>query len=289
LKLFTIIVTYNAERWIERTLNSLSLLDVDNTAVVVDNQSSDNTLEIIKRQFSSVVVLPQEQNIGFGKGNNVGIDYALNQGADFVFLLNQDAYWNKGSIKNVLEQMLLDSQLALVSPIHLEGTATTLDFAFHSYVHPTKTNYLADSALKQQKFFYELPFVNAAAWIMKAEVIRKIGVFHPVFEHYGEDDEYCIRLKNNGYKLAICSESFILHDRPQQRANNKFFEPEVHLRRTLILEYFSNNHTPSADASQRFFKLMLYRLLTFKFGKFISGLQEFLKYKSIIKQLTIKQ
>jgi N-acetylglucosaminyl-diphospho-decaprenol L-rhamnosyltransferase len=288
VKLFTIIVTYNAERWIERTLKSLALLDVDNTIVVVDNQSSDNTLEIIKAKFLTVVVLPQTQNIGFGKGNNIGIDYALNQGADFVFLLNQDAYWHSGSMKNVLEQTLLDSQLALVSPVHLEGTATTLDFAFHSYVHPTKTNYLADAALKQQKFFYEIPFVNAAAWIMKAEVIRKIGVFHPVFEHYGEDDEYCIRLKNNGYKLAICSEAFILHDRPQQRTHNKFFEPEVHLRRTLILEYFANNQRPSIDASQRFLKLMLYRLLTFKFGKFISGLQEFLKYKSIIKQLTKK-
>ncbi len=288
MKLFTIIVTYNAERWIERTLNSLSLLDVDNTAVMVDNQSSDNTLEIIKAQFPSVVVLQQAQNIGFGKGNNVGIDYALNMGADFVFLLNQDAYWHRGSIKNVLEQMLLDSQLALVSPIHLEGTATTLDFAFHSYVNPTKTNYLADSALKQQKFFYELPFVNAAAWIIKSDVIKELGAFHPIFEHYGEDDEYCIRLKNNGYKLAICSEAFVLHDRPQQRTHNKFFEPEVHLRRTLILEYFANNQRPSIDASQRFLKLMLYRLLTFKIGKFISGLQEFIKYKRIIKHLTKK-
>jgi N-acetylglucosaminyl-diphospho-decaprenol L-rhamnosyltransferase len=288
MKLFTIIVTYNAEKWIEKTIDSVLRADFVSTIVVVDNASKDGTLELIKNKFPQVKLFAQTTNLGFGKANNLGIEEALKQGADFVFLLNQDAYWHKGSIKNVLEKMLLDEQLAVVSPIHLEGTATTLDFAFHSYVHPTKTNYLADAALKQQKLFYELPFVNAAAWIIKAEVIRKIGAFHPIFEHYGEDDEYCIRLKNNGYRLAICSEAFILHDRPQQRANNKFFEPEVHLRRTLILEYFSNNHTPSADASQRFLKLMLYRLLTLKFSKFFIGLKEFIQYKRIIKQLTKK-
>jgi N-acetylglucosaminyl-diphospho-decaprenol L-rhamnosyltransferase len=285
MKLYTIIVTYNAEQWIEKCLSSLSQVDVANTIVVVDNASKDTTKSIVSK-FPAVVLLPQTDNLGFGKANNIGIEEALKQGADFVFLLNQDAYLHAGSVKNVLQQMNANSKLALVSPVHLAGDATNLDFAFYSYVKPSNTNYLADAAQNRLKSLYTINFVNAAAWLIKAEVIKQIGGFHPIFEHYGEDEEYCIRLKNNGYNLAVSSELFILHDRPQHRTTNAYFLPHKQLRRTLIIEYFANKNKRSADDAKRFFKLIVWLFLTLKWGRAFLAIKEFTKYKKDLGRLS---
>ena len=100
MKIYSIIVTYNGMIWIEKCLKSV----VDQSEViVVDNNSSDNTLNHIKQYFPSVKILPQSENLGFGKANNIGISYALNNGAEAVFLLNQDAHVEKECIDKLVK------------------------------------------------------------------------------------------------------------------------------------------------------------------------------------------
>ena len=70
---FIIIVTYNGERWIRQCINSCLGYNV----IVIDNNSSDQTIKIIENEYPKVVLLKQENNLGFGKANNLGISYAL--------------------------------------------------------------------------------------------------------------------------------------------------------------------------------------------------------------------
>ena len=100
-KIFSIIVTYNGAPWIERCLHDLFESDLETEVIVVDNASSDNTLELL-HSFENIHLVKNIENVGFGQANNVGIDLAMKQGADFIFLLNQDAYVFKNTISQLV-------------------------------------------------------------------------------------------------------------------------------------------------------------------------------------------
>ena len=77
IKLYVIIVTYNAMKWIDRCLSSVITSTIKSKIVVIDNNSTDNSVEYIKENFNEVIILPNNKNLGFGKANNLGIKYAL--------------------------------------------------------------------------------------------------------------------------------------------------------------------------------------------------------------------
>ena len=138
--------------------------------------------------------MKQESNLGFGKANNLGISYALNNSCDYVFLLNQDAYLEKDVIDRMLAVHKKNTDYGVLSPIHLNGEGNKLDKNFSNYINYNGNPYLYLDALKgETKEIYEVPFVNAAAWLIPAATLKIIGGFDPLFFHYGEDNNYCQR------------------------------------------------------------------------------------------------
>src|SRR5258706_13117839 len=90
---YVVIVNWNGKKDTETCLSSLQKIDkriADFHMVVVDNGSSDDSIESIQKKFPHVTVLPTGENLGFTGGNNVGIEYALQKNADFIWLLNND-------------------------------------------------------------------------------------------------------------------------------------------------------------------------------------------------------
>ena len=83
-KIAVVIVTFNGEIWIKKNLNSLLNSNYPIEIIIVDNASTDKTINIIK-EFSSIELIQNKNNLGFGKANNIGIDFALKNGADAVF------------------------------------------------------------------------------------------------------------------------------------------------------------------------------------------------------------
>lgn len=207
---FIIIVTYNGERWIRQCINSCLGYNV----IVIDNNSSDQTIKIIENEYPKVVLLKQENNLGFGKANNLGISYALKNSCDYVFLLNQDAYLEKDVIDRMLAVHKKNTDYGVLSPIHLNGEGNKLDKNFSNYINYNGNPYLYLDALKgETKEIYEVPFVNAAAWLIPAATLKIIGGFDPLFFHYGEDNNYCQRLQYHDLKIGIVSNTYIYHDR----------------------------------------------------------------------------
>ncbi len=204
---YTIIVTYNGMRWIDLCLKSLQ--DQSKVIIVIDNNSDDDTVAFIAKKYSEVIILPQNKNLGFGKANNIGISYAISKGAEFVFLLNQDAYANKDCICNLLEVANNQKELSVFSPIHLNGKGTALDRYFSFCAHKNS----AFSENKVEICLYEVPMVNAAAWFVPAKIFESIGGFDPLFYHYGEDHNFCQRLEYHHFKIYVVSSLFIRHDR----------------------------------------------------------------------------
>ena len=89
ISVFTIIVTFNGEQWIRNCLLSIRESSISSHIIVVDNSSTDETINIIILEFPEVTLIQNEINLGFGKANNIGIQFALKKSATFLLLLNQ--------------------------------------------------------------------------------------------------------------------------------------------------------------------------------------------------------
>ncbi|WP_228851078.1 glycosyltransferase family 2 protein [Aegicerativicinus sediminis] len=207
--LFIIIVTYNGIKWLSKCLNSC----VAHKVIVVDNSSSDGTLNFIQENFPEITILPQKSNLGFGAANNIGISHALNNGADYVLLLNQDAYLKDDTVAELIKAHKMNPKFGILSPIHLNGTGDKLDKNFSKYL--TGHGKLKTDELSQvlSQPIHELSFINAAAWLLPRKTLEIIGGFDPIFFHTGEDVNYCQRVLYHNLKIGVVPEAYILHDR----------------------------------------------------------------------------
>ena len=212
-KIAVVIVTFNGEIWIKKNLNSLLNSNYPIDIIIVDNASTDETINIIK-EFSTIKLIQNETNLGFGKANNIGIDLALKKGTDAIFLLNQDTWIYENTITNLVEALFENTNLGIVSPMHYSADETTLDENFNTYFNRFKKE--GDSELIRM-----VAFINAAAWLVSKDCFLKTGFFDPIFNHYGEDRNFSERVKFHGFKIVVAKNAAICHDRIVKLSSNK--------------------------------------------------------------------
>lgn len=226
-------------KWMERCLSSLRHSTVPTTIVVIDNLSTDGTVDFIKKNFPEVVCLPQSKNLGFGQANNLGMRYALENDANYVLLLNQDAYL----APDAFEQMLDESDgKSLLSPIHMNGTDDAIDFNFkQNTLTNTRVNLIDDLLCGTVKGKYKVDYVNAACWFMPISIIKRIGGFNPLFKQYSEDDNYVHRLSYFGIDIYVVPKARVCHDR--NRVGNVTVYKKGKVKRELFSEACNIDHT----------------------------------------------
>lgn len=209
-----VIVTYNGMHWIAKCLQSCA----GYPTVVVDNNSTDGTVAFIKSQFPFVQIMEEPINLGFGQANNKGISWALQQGFANVFLLNQDAYLSESCIDTLHKISKQNPEYGILSPVHLNGKGDRLDKRFAMHMDFTKNPaFYSDFVIGNKKqIIYNVPFVNAAGWWVTKECLLTVGGFDPLFFHYGEDDNYCQRVRYHGFHIGVVPNVYIHHDREER-------------------------------------------------------------------------
>lgn len=230
MKLFAIVVTYNGMQWYDRCFGSLCNSEVPIETVVVDNASSDDTVAYIKEHFPHAHLIENAENLGFGRANNLGIRYAYDQGADYVFLLNQDAWIEPDTICGLMAIAQSHPEFGILSPIHLNADKNKIERLLLRRLDDCKTTspkLFDDMYFGRLKDVYVTKYVNAAAWFVPRHTIETVGGFDPIFFHYGEDDNYIHRVLYHGMKIGICPKVTIVHDNDRPRPLYDSREREV--------------------------------------------------------------
>jgi GT2 family glycosyltransferase len=212
-RIFVVIVTYNGAKWIEKCIYSLLDSHYPVEIIVVDNCSTDETISLLKT-FETIHFIPSVENLGFGKANNIAIDYALKNKADYVFLLNQDTWIFNDTIEKLVAVAEADASFGIVSPMHFSGYETILDESFKVYLSRQTKRFTTIDAVS-------VPFVNAAAWLVSKDCLEKVGLFEPLYTHYGEDRNYCDRVLYHRFSIVVAEGAKICHDRIVTRNFNK--------------------------------------------------------------------
>lgn len=222
MRIFVIIVTYNAAKWIDKCFGNLRKTSIPLEIIAVDNNSADNTVEILHSYYPEVELFKCKKNLGFGKANNIGIRKALEKGADYFFLLNQDAWIEPAFIEGLINLHKNNTDFGILSPIHLNGSGNALDYRFSITCNDINCpGFVSDLYLKKTKELYEIIFANAAFWLISKECILKAGIFDPVFPHYGEDTDYVNRIRYHGFKIGISPIYHGFHERDKRPTSEK--------------------------------------------------------------------
>jgi GT2 family glycosyltransferase len=221
-----VIVTYNAAQWLQRCLESVLASSIPVEIIVVDNASSDETMQIAASFGAPVTLLAQSANLGFGRANNLGISYALQHTVDYVFLLNQDTHVDPEALGTLVSAMRSDSQYGILSPMHWNRDGTAIDKNFLNYIkdYSDRSHYADRHFGRHEKTIYKIDYVNAAAWLLSKECLLKVGGFDPLFFMYGEDDDLCQRALRHGFKIGFVPDANIYHYRESSPASGSFYE-----------------------------------------------------------------
>ena len=212
MDLYVIIVTYNGAPWIRGALDSLRRSELPCIPVVVDNASTDDSVDIVRREYPEAVLLAQSDNTGFGIGNNIGISLALQRGAKYIFLLNQDAFVTPPAFGALVDFMERHPEYAVTTPLHCSPDLGSIDRGtLRGYLHPYAPDYLSDACLGQVKEHYNIRGINAAAWMVRSAAFRTVGGFDPVFFMYGEDDDLITRFAHLGQRFALVPAARVVH------------------------------------------------------------------------------
>lgn len=242
MKVFAIVVTYNGMRnnWIKSCLDSLLSSSIAVNIIVIDNCSSDNSLNFIAENYKTVALIGLKENLGFGKANNIGLSRAVEEGGDYFFLLNQDATVDKNTIEKLVNIAQENQDFGVISPIHLDGKGNAMDynFAYNIGVQYCESLFSDFVLHKVKEDLYETSFVCAAGWLLSINTLRIVGGFNPSFNHYAEDNNYIDRLKYFGMKVGVYPKVFIYHDR-ERRPKGALEDEGLILKRAYFL-YYSN-------------------------------------------------
>lgn len=238
-KILVLVVTWNGSAVIRRCLDSLRRSTIPVVTYVVDNNSEDDTVEVIQQNYPEVMLRANSGNIGFGQANNIGFDYAIGNGFDYVMMLNQDTYIEPDAIQKLVDAHLRNPGFGMLSPMHYKAEGR-LDDNFYRYVLEGCGHLVHDLLVRSSciREVYPCGFVNAAAWLLSIDCIKKVGGFNPVFFHTGEDVDYYNRMDFGGFGTGVVFDAVIYHTRSNwgrlKGYANLYFHRYVHYQVALL-------------------------------------------------------
>jgi GT2 family glycosyltransferase len=229
-KVVSIVVTYNGSEWIDDCFDSQLFSTIPVKIIAIDNASTDGTPDIIRQKFPSVEIIENKKNLGFGKANNIGIKKALEYGAEYILLLNQDAAIIPGTLGKLIKIFESEAGYGVLSPFHLYSDFQ-IENSFLNYLNKENTpDLINDSLTGNMQEVYNTLYVNAAIWLISKRCLLKVGGFAPIFPHYGEDNNFIHRCEYHKIKVGIVPGAKGYHLRDQ----NSYSWP---FRKRLYREY----------------------------------------------------
>jgi GT2 family glycosyltransferase len=263
-----IIVNHNSQSYLKQTLSSLSksLNSLNHEIIVVDNASSDGSLEAVKQDFPWVKRIALSQNVGFARGNNVGARQACGQ---YLFLLNNDTYVPTGAIQKLLELKKQHPEFGIVAPIILHPDET-LQLSWGKDLHLFSEVFLKYFASgwyawrfkrKRGRISQNVDWVSGACFLIERKLFEQIGGFDENFFLYAEDADLCRRIRKLGYTIHLTSEAWIIHYQGQSVSQypGRFLHEA---KRSQLYYYYKHNGRYSA-AMLRFYLIFRFSLKLF--------------------------
>lgn len=226
-QVFIVILNWNGYKNTSECLDSLKKLDYSNyKIVIVDNGSTDDSVNKIKAVYPDITLIENKKNLGFGGGCNVGIRFALEHRADYIWLLNNDTIVDKNALSEMVKVAENNPEVGAVGSIlYYVDEPMKIQAWGGGYVNmwagvPRQFN----KPVSDDK----LQYITGASLLLRSSALLQVGLFDERFFMYWEDTDLGFKLRKAGWKLAV--------------ANSKIWHKESASlgKKSPILDYYFN-------------------------------------------------
>jgi hypothetical protein len=203
MKVYLVVLNWNGKDFVEECLDSLLEQSYPVEIVVVDNGSVDGSVELIEQKYPKIQLIKESYNHGFAGGVNIGIKYAMKQGADTIGLINNDAVAEKDWVKHLVSAMkdeksagIITSKLMRMDKIHIDSTGDF--YTVWGMPFPRGRNKKAEDNFKKREFIFG---ASGGASLYRVKMLEEIGLFDEAFFAYFEDVDISFRAQLAGWKV----------------------------------------------------------------------------------------
>lgn len=202
-----VIVTYNSTSVIQRCLDAIQQhTDVPHTIIVVDNGSSDGTVEYVKSR-TDIVLIENGRNLGYASAVNRGI---LSGTSETIVVMNPDVFVTSGWLQPLQALLWSEERNAVVAPKlinsmnQLVGVGTNWDWSAPYFMCPNDPSLLQETRACLA--------INGACFLLKRKLLDTLGLLDEGYFYYFEETDYCFNVNHAGYKVLFCPASTIVHE-----------------------------------------------------------------------------
>ena len=209
-------------------LTSLFSSDYRNIRVIVlDCQSTDGSVDSIRARFSEAHVVPLDENKGYAGNNNVGIRMALEQGADWVFVLNEDTVFARSCLSELVRVGESNPRIGVVGPlVYHHDEPTVIQSAGGKVNARWEIDHFGKNQPDVGQFSHphDVQWISGCAILVRRDVIEQVGPIDERFFIYWEETEWCIRAAKAGWRIVHVPQAKMWHKGVQRD-----YRPEPHV------------------------------------------------------------
>jgi hypothetical protein len=182
--------------------------------IVLDNASSDGSVEAIRSSFSTVQIMSLTKNLGYAGNNNVGIAAAISQAADWVLVLNEDTILAPDCLALLVDAAGRDGKIGIVGPmVYHYDEPDIIQSAGGQLNRYWESSHIAQNQPDHGQFDQPHPvdWISGCAIMVKREVIEQVGMLDERFFYYWEETEWCIRAHKQGWNIMHVPQAKLWH------------------------------------------------------------------------------
>jgi GT2 family glycosyltransferase len=224
-------------------LKSLDQLDYQGyEVVVVDNGSVDGSVPVIRERFPSVTIIENDENLGYAGGNNVGLRYAMTQGADYTFLLNNDTVVDPAFLRILVDTAEAEPTVGIAGPtIYYHERPDVIWSAGGAIDWQRGSTRMVGLDERDEGQFGREPrtvdFVTGCAMLVRRAALEQVRLLDERFFAYYEETEWCVRASRAGFKIVHAPLAHIWHKiSPATQADSPLVHYYMTRNRLLFLK-----------------------------------------------------
>jgi GT2 family glycosyltransferase len=214
-------------------------------AIVLDNHSTDGSVEAIRLSFPAVQIIELTSNLGYAGNNNVGIEAAIAQGADWVFVLNEDTIVDPNCLYAMLCVGESDAAVGIVGPMVYHYDEPNIIQSAGGQLGPYwESLHIAKNQPDRGQFQepVSVDWISGCAILVRRAAIEQVGMLDARFFYYWEETEWCLRTSKQGWRVVHVPQAKVWHKGVQRDYRPKPTVTYYSTRNRLLM--FSKHKAP---------------------------------------------
>ncbi len=209
-----VIPNWNGKDSLQACIDSLLKQSLKSNIIVVENGSTDGSLEFLQNKYPDIQLVINKKNLGFAGGVNSGIRASIERSDDFVALFNNDATADKDWLKNLVDKMNSSPKIGIAAPKILTSDGKHMDSTGDMYSNWGLAYPRGRGEQTSDKYddSTDIFAASGGASIYRIKMLEQIGLFDEDFFAYYEDVDISFRAQLAGWKIAYVPTSIVYHE-----------------------------------------------------------------------------